>query len=148
MPRLVVALFALVLTLPATAADGLTTQPSRYDVPETERRLLAALEAGGMHVVASVDHAKAAQEAGLTLPPTRVVIFGNPKVGTQLMQCTPSVAIDLPMKMLIWEEEGTIHVGYNTSDYLAERHRISGCDAVLAKVEKALANFARQAAGN
>jgi len=148
MIRTLTVIMALLLALPLMAAEGLTIFDSRFDVDETEQRLLNALEKGGMKVAASIDHAAAANEAGLELAPTRVVIFGNPKVGTRLMQCRRSVAIDLPMKMVIWEGEGTTRVGYNAPQYLAERHRISGCDAVLDKVAGALDKFARQASGN
>jgi len=147
MKRLTTFLIALVVTLPASAADGLTVLKSRFDVAQTEQRLRAALNDGGMKVLTTVDHAAAARKAALALPPTRLVIFGNPKVGTRLMQCGRTAGIDLPMKMLIWEENGVVRVGYNTPRYLGQRHRLTGCDAVLAKVANALNRFAGQAAG-
>jgi uncharacterized protein (DUF302 family) len=75
-----------------------------------------------------------------------VVIFGNPKVGTPLMQCAQSVAIDLPQKALVWEDsDGTVWLGYNDPDYLKQRHSIEGCDQVIEKVKGALAGFAKAA---
>ncbi|SCZ53357.1 DUF302 domain-containing protein [Thiohalomonas denitrificans] len=148
MLRLTTLLLTLALTLPAMAAEGLITLNSRYDAAEIQQRLLTAVERAGMNVIATVDHAGAANTAGLELAPTRLVIFGNPEIGTQLMQCRRSVAIDLPMKMLVWEEEGSTRIGYNAPQYLADRHRISGCEAVLEKVGVALDKLARQASGN
>ena len=82
----------------------------------------------------------------MSLRPTEVVIFGNPKVGTPLMNCAQSVAIDLPQKALIWQDEaGEVWLAYNDPAYLAGRHKIEGCDEVLKKVSGALANFAAAA---
>lgn len=146
MMRLTALMITLFTTTGAWAADGLVTLKSHFDVVQTEQRLVAALEGAGMRVFARIDHAAGADKAGLTLEPTRVVLFGNPKVGTRLMQCSRSAAIDLPMKMLIWEADGETFIGYNSARYLARRHAISGCDDVLKKVAGALAKFAGRAA--
>jgi uncharacterized protein (DUF302 family) len=80
------------------------------------------------------------------LRPTELVIFGNPKVGAPLMQCSQTVAIDLPQKALIWQDEsGQVWLTYNDPQYLAKRHEIGGCKAVLDKVRNALKNFAKTA---
>ncbi|WP_228160700.1 DUF302 domain-containing protein [Marinobacter bohaiensis] len=123
----------------ASAADGLITVQSPHSVETTADNLEDALDAKGMTVFTRIDHALGAREAGLDLRPTEVVIFGNPNVGTPLMQCTQSVAIDLPQKALIWQDaEGQVWVGYNDPQYLKERHDIEGCDEVIGKIEKAL----------
>jgi uncharacterized protein (DUF302 family) len=139
----------LVLALffaPAWAGEGLVTLKSAHDVDTTADRLVAALEDKGMTIFGRVDHAAAAREVGQELGRTELVIFGNPKVGTPLMRCGRTAAIDLPQKALIWEgDEGGVWLAYNNPRYLAKRHGIEGCDEVIATIEKALANFARAA---
>src|SRR5688572_7458908 len=104
--RVVIAiLLALAFPLSAFAADELTTKLSKYSVKETVDRLTAALKDKGITPVARVDHAAAAKGAGLELRPTEVLLFGNPKLGTPLMQANRRVAIDLPMKVLVWEDD-------------------------------------------
>lgn len=147
-PILAMALLLVFLPLAqANAADGLETVESRYDMETTIERLHGALEEAGMNVFTEVDHAAGAENAGMRLQPTHVVMFGNPEVGTRLMQCGRSAAIDLPMKALIWEDEDGVHVGYNSADYLAARHGLDTCDEVIQQVGKALARFAGHAAG-
>lgn len=147
--RKLIALAALALMgiSQSHAADGLESMESNHDVDTTLERLLDALNEAGMNVFGEVDHAAGAAEAGMELPPTHVVMFGNPEIGTQLMQCDRSAAIDLPMKALIWEEDGSTYIGYNSADYLADRHGLEDCDEVLEQVAGALDNFATQAAG-
>lgn len=128
------------------AANGLITVKSVHTVEATADKLEAVLKSKGMNVFGRVNHAKGAMGAGLELLPTELVIFGNPKVGTPLMQCARSVAIDLPQKALIWEDDsGQVWLSYNDPAYLAERHSIEGCDEVLKKVSGALGNFAAAA---
>lgn len=149
MRTLVIGLLCSVLALPAVAADGVVRVESEFPVPETEKRLVNALEEAGMTVMARVDHAANAETVDMSLRPTRLVIFGNPAAGTPLMQCSQTTAIDLPQKALIWEDgDGTVWLGYNSPDYLQGRHAISGCDEQLASVKQALAGFARTATGN
>jgi uncharacterized protein (DUF302 family) len=137
---------AVLLVPAAWAGEGLVTVKSAHDVETTADRLVAALEEKGMTVFRRVDHAAGAEEVGQELGPTELVIFGNPKVGTPLMRCGRTVAIDLPQKALIWEDDsGAVLFAYNSPQYLAKRHGIEGCDEVIAKIEKALANFARAA---
>ncbi|MCG7200165.1 DUF302 domain-containing protein [Marinobacter pelagius] len=141
-------LFVIVLLLGslAHAADGLIEVKSNYGVTETADRLEAVLQEKGMTVMNRINHAAGAESAGMELRPTELVIFGNPKVGTPLMQCARSVAVDLPQKALIWEDEqGQVWLGYNDPAYLKTRHAIEGCDGVLEKVNNALANFAAAA---
>lgn len=132
------------LGLPVTgfAAEGMITLKSDHSVSATADRLESLLNQKGMTVMNRIDHSAGAAGVGLELRPTEVVIFGNPKVGTLLMQCARSVAIDLPQKALIWEDEsGQVWLGYNDPMYLQQRHDIEGCDAVLEKVSGALNNF-------
>ena len=101
-----------------------------------------------MTVFVKIDHAERAQKVGKKLRPTELIVFGNPKVGTPLMQCGQSVAIDLPQKALIWEDqEGQVWLSHNDPKYLAKRHGIKGCDEVVQKIENALNNFAKAATG-
>lgn len=149
MKQLLTAIAIITLSVPhAYAADGMTTVESEHDLETTKERLLNALTEAGMNVFAEIDHSAGAQEAGMELAPTRLVMFGNPEVGTQLMQCGRSSAIDLPMKALIWEDDQTVYVGYNNADYLADRHDLENCDEVLQQVGNALEGFANQAAGH
>ena len=130
----------------AIAADGLVTVKSSHDVATTVEKLVAVLESKGMNVFGQVNHSAGAKKAGLELRPTELVLFGNPKVGTPLMQCSQSIAIDLPQKMLAWEDEsGRVWLGYNDPMYLKSRHATEGCDEVFKKVTGALANFAAAA---
>ena len=122
---------------------GLIVKASPYSVEETEARFKQILEARGLNLFATVDHAQNATGAGLELLPTRVVIFGNPQLGTPLMQCQQSIAIDLPQKVLIWEDEqGQVQLAYNDPQYLGGRHRLDGCGVeVLKTISGALNNL-------
>lgn len=137
---------ALLVSSPAFAADGVISMKSAYDVNTTVHRLISKLKAKGMTVFTTVDHAAGAKKVGLELRPTTLVIFGNPKVGTPLMQCSQSMAIDLPQKALIMQDaKGQVWLSYNDPAYLAKRHHMKGCDAAIAKVTHALAMFAKAA---
>ncbi len=130
----------------ASAADGLISIKSSHDVQRTADRLENTLRGKGMTVFIRINHAEGAQKVGKKLRPTELVVFGNPKVGTPLMQCSQSVAIDLPQKALIWEDEaGHVWLSYNDPRYLAKRHGITECVNVIKKIEKALSNFAHAA---
>ncbi|RRJ84126.1 DUF302 domain-containing protein [Aestuariirhabdus litorea] len=131
----------------AQADDGLLWVGSAHSVATTSERLQALLSRKGITLFARIDHGAGARSVGRSLPPTELLIFGNPKLGTPLMECQPSVAVDLPQKMLISEdEEGRVWLSYTAPAYLAQRHRIEGCDAVLQTVSGALAALARAAA--
>jgi uncharacterized protein (DUF302 family) len=103
--------------------DGLTTCLSGYGPTETMDRLATAVTAQGMSVLARIDHAAAAVKIGMKLRPTEVLIFGNPRAGTPLMQAAQTMGIDLPLKALVWQdEEGKTWLAYNDPNWLAERH--------------------------
>ena len=140
-------LTVLALSLPAQAADELTVKASKYSVKETVDRLTAALKDKGITPVARVDHAAAAKGVGLELKPTEVLLFGNPKLGTPLMQANRHVAIDLPMKVLVWEDDGgKVWIGYTPSETLKTRYKIEGQDDMLKTMAGALEAFASAAA--
>ena len=121
-----VLLVVLMLTTPAGATGGLVTKRSAYPVAETMDRLERAVKDRQLIVVARVDHAAAAQKAGLTLRPTQLLIFGNPKAGTPLMQSAQSIGIDLPLKVLVWEDDkGQAWLAYNDPAWLAPRHDVT-----------------------
>ena len=104
--------------------DGVVTVPSRFTVEETVANLQRILIAKGIKVFAIIDHSGEAAAAGLAMPPTKLVVFGNPRGGTPLMVAAPSIAIDLPMKLLIWQDaKGNVLISYNAPSYLAARHR-------------------------
>jgi uncharacterized protein (DUF302 family) len=133
-------------TTSAYATEGMISVKSEHTVAVTADRLEKILLSKGMTVFKRIDHAAGAQKVGKTLRPTELVIFGNPKVGTPLMLCSQSVAIDLPQKALIWQDEaGQVWFSYNDPAYLALRHNIQGCDAVLKKIAGALGKFAAKA---
>jgi uncharacterized protein (DUF302 family) len=137
-----VLLACLGLSATGFAAEGMVTLKSNNSVSVTADKLEAALNQKGMTVMNRIDHSAGAAGVDLELRPTELVIFGNPRVGTPLMQCAQSVAIDLPQKALIWEDDsGQVWLGYNDPMYLQQRHNIEGCDAVLEKVSGALKNF-------
>ena len=144
--RLLILLLA-VITAPTHAADGLVMTQSAHGVGETADRLEKALLDKGMTVFVRVDHAAGAAKAGQELPATELVLFGNPKVGTPLMQCQRTVAIDLPQKALIWEDaDGHVWLAYNDPQYLDGRHQLGeACAEVLGKVSAALSAFASAA---
>lgn len=140
---------ASVFTLHAgtvSAQQGMVVVPSPHDVKTTMDKLEAIVSEKGMTVMARVNHGANAEKAGLELRPTELLIFGNPKVGTPLMLCSQSIAIDLPQKMLAWQgEDGKVFLAFNDPAHLKERHATEGCDAVFEKVSGALNNFAKAA---
>ena len=107
----------------ATPAKGIVDIASRHSVHETVEKLKNILEAKGVTLFALIDHSGEAEKVGLKMPPTKLLIFGSPKAGTPLMLASPSIAIDLPLKILIWEDSGgKVWVSYNRPAYLQERH--------------------------
>src|SRR5262249_24505343 len=114
-----------------------------YSVAETCERLTTALLAHGLEIFCTVNHSGAAEKAGMTMRPTQLVLFGNPKGGTPLMVAAPTLAIDLPLKALVWEDaEGTTWLSYNEAEYLQQRHgfpqdlvkNLAGAAGILQKV--------------
>jgi len=128
------------------AQEGLVSVPSAHDVATTMDKLEAVLNAKGMTVFTRIDHTAGAAKVDMELRPTQVLIFGNPKIGTPLMNCSQSIAIDLPQKMLAWEDaDGKVYLAYNDPAHLKARHATEGCDEVFGKVSGALGNFAKAA---
>jgi uncharacterized protein (DUF302 family) len=106
--------------------EGIIRKPSTRTVPETLDRLEAVLKAKGIGVFARVDHSGEAAKVGLTMPPTQVLIFGNPKAGTPVMLAAPTSAIDLPLKALAWQDTaGKVWLGYTDPAYFARRYRLT-----------------------
>ena len=139
MRLLMTILFALALPFSAGLADELTAKPSKYPVKETVDRLTTALKDKGIAPAARIDHAAAAKAAGLELRPTEVLLFGNPKLGTPLMQTNRHVAIDLPMRVLVWEDDGgKVWIGYTPPSTLKTRYKIDGRDDILKTLTEAL----------
>jgi D-alanyl-D-alanine carboxypeptidase len=131
---------------PPVGPRVMACRESCYPVAETVDRLEALLKAKGIDVAARVDHAGAASKKGLELPPTEVLIFGNPAVGTQLMQSRRSVALDLPLRVLVWEEaDGTVWAGYHDVAGLAAQHGIGDREQVVGAMQSALESMLRQA---
>ncbi|GGM10990.1 DUF302 domain-containing protein [Deinococcus aerophilus] len=127
-------------------ASGLIELRSPYSVTDTLDRVSAAGAALGFKTAARINHAQAAQDAGLTLRPTEVLLLGNPAGGTPLMQCAQTVAIDLPMKFLAYQNAaGQVVLAYNDPVYLQRRHRASGCGEAFGKASTALARIAADA---
>ncbi len=125
--------------------QGLIAHVSPYSAQKTEQRLLNIIQQKGLKVFTVVDHSEGAKSVDLNLPTSKVIIFGNPKVGTPLMQCSATAAIDLPQKMLLHEDElGNVWIRYNDPHYLAERHKVENCEKVIQKIDKALAAIAAE----
>ncbi|MFT7562310.1 MAG: hypothetical protein ACI93R_004245 [Flavobacteriales bacterium] len=125
-----------------SAAEGLVVIESGYTVADTRQRLEAAIQHKGLTLFEGVHHSGNASSVGLTLRPTELILLGKPQVGTKLMTCAPTIAIDLPQKILIWEDEGSrVWLAYNDANYLKARHDMSGCDEVIAKVGKLMAGL-------
>jgi len=102
---------------------GIIDTPTNHSVDETVEKLKGILQAKGVTLFALVDHSGEAEKAGMKMRPTKLLIFGSPKAGTPVMLAAPSSAIDLPLKILIWEDrEGKVWVSYNSLTYLQERH--------------------------
>ena len=127
--------------------NGLTISQSSYGLGETMDRLAAAVTGHGMTIAARIDHATAAAKVGMELRPTEVLIFGNPKAGTPLMQVAQTVAIDLPLRVLVWQDEqGETWLAYNDPKWLAKRHGAEqGTERVLDNMTDVLAGIAKTA---
>jgi len=109
--------------IPMTPNRGIVDTPSHHSVDQTVEKLKQILQAKGVTLFALIDHSGEAEKVGMKMPPTKLLIFGNPKAGTPMMLAAPSIAIDLPLKILVWEDgQGKVWVSYNSPAYLAERH--------------------------
>ena len=130
---------------PGDGADaGLVTLPSEHSVPKTVERLKAMLAQKGIEVFADIDHAAAAKKVGLSLRPTQVLIFGNPKAGTPLMQSRQTIGLDLPLRVLVWEDEaGKVWLTYRRVLSLAQQHHVADQDETVKALDDGLAALAR-----
>lgn len=138
------ALLALSISAPAFAVDGMINVQSSHSVKETADRMEGVLKEKGMTVFNRIKHSEGASKVGIELRDTELVLFGNPKVGSPLMACSQSIAIDLPQKALIWEDEAqNVWISYNDPKYLEKKHNLVGCEAVIEKVGNALAGITK-----
>src|SRR6476469_4170568 len=115
-----------------TIVEGLTTVPSRFGSKETMDRLETEIRTKGLEVFARIDHAAGAAEVGMNLRPTELIIFGNARGGTPLMQSAQTIGIDLPLKALVWEDAaGSTWISYNEPSWIAQRHGITDAQPVV-----------------
>ena len=130
----------------AAHSDGIKRIASNYSVSTTMNRLEDALQKKGMTIFKRINHAAGGKKVGIKIRATELLIFGNPKIGTKLMQCSQSAALDLPQKALVYEDKkGQVWLLYNDPDYMAARHHLGGCQKVIRKFSNALAHFSRLA---
>ena len=132
-------IIGLAVSLNSFAADGLINVASQHAFDETADKLEKVLLDNGMTIFARVPHSSDALKVNIELQPTELIIFGNPQVGGKLMQCAQTVAIDLPLKVLVWQDEaGGVWISYNDPEYLKARHDMATCDMQLKQVAGAL----------
>jgi uncharacterized protein (DUF302 family) len=145
--RLVVSMLLVsLLATPALSDDGMTVKQSKYSVKETVDRLVVALKERGIAPAARVDHAAGAKSAGMELLPTELLLFGNPRVGTPLIAANRKIGIDLPMRVLVWEDaQKTVWIGYVEPEALKKRYGISGQDGGFGAMKSALDGLANAA---
>lgn len=150
MKKTVVAIMLLVASVSAYAADnGLISKKSKYSVSETLDRLEKVLKEKGITIALRWSHSERAEKVGIPLRPTELLLFGNPKLGSNFFTSNQTAGIDLPMKALAYEDEnGQVWLTYNDPKYIADRHGIHDRDEVVAKMTKALDNFSSAATGN
>lgn len=118
---------------------SLTHTASPFSVDETVNRFEQVIDEKGFVLFVTVDHQRNASSAELALRPTKLVVFGNPKVGTLLMQCSQKAAIDLPQKMLVWEDaDKKVWMSYNNPNYIKQRHKLKDCGEAVDKITNAL----------
>lgn len=130
------------------ATEGLITLLSNHGPVDTMRRLEAEVKAKGLTVFAHIDHAAGAEAVGLPLRATDLLIFGNAKGGTPLMQAAQTIGIDLPLKILVWQDDaGSTWLSYNDPGWLAQRHGAGRADVTITALSNALQTLARAAAG-
>jgi uncharacterized protein (DUF302 family) len=143
---ILIALLVLCAAMHVYAADGLVNVPSIFSVEKTADRIESILNEKGITIFNRIKHSEGANKIGIELRDTELIIFGNPKIGSPLMQCQQSVAIDLPQKVLIWEDENAkVWISYTDPRFLKERHNITGCEEIILKIEKVLAGIAKTA---
>ncbi|PCI66271.1 MAG: hypothetical protein COB38_10320 [Gammaproteobacteria bacterium] len=123
---------------------GMVSFESSYSVAETEQRLIQILKSKDFKIFTRINHSDGAKAVNIKLPETRVVIFGKPQIGSKLMLCSPSVAIDLPQKMLIWKDGHQVKLAFNSPKFLQKRHQMNGCETLLKKINGALNKIAEK----
>ena len=124
-------------------ANGMQNFKSEYSVNETITRLKNTLSQKNFKIFNHIDHAAGAHKNNIALRDTQLVIFGNPKIGSQLMRCSQTVAIDLPQKALVWKDkDDTVWLSFNEPKYLVQRHSLAGCEQLVTKITAALTNIA------
>jgi len=141
------AMFVAIPLVVQAEEHGVMHLQSSDDIQRVEERLREAIEDKGLTLMTVVDHTANAEGVGLSLPATRTFIFGNPQVGTPMMQCQGSMALDLPQKMVVGETDKGVRLGWNAPHYLAERHSLEECDLPLDKVAGVLEGVANAAVG-
>jgi len=147
MPIVLMATAFVGLALAASVAgqeNGIMNVASNHSVDETVEKLKTILQSKGVALFALIDHSGEAEKVGFKMPPTKLLIFGSPKAGTPLMLAAPSIAIDLPLKILVWQDaQGKVWLSYNSPEYLMKRH---GLSQDLVPVLAAVKNLATTAA--
>jgi uncharacterized protein (DUF302 family) len=123
---------------------GMVSYNSPYTVVKTEQRLINILNTKAFKIFAQIKHAEGAKTVNIRLPETRVIIFGKPQVGSQLMQCNSTVAIYLPKKILIWKAESQVKFAFNSPKFLHKRHQLNTCEPLLKKINNALNKIAEK----
>ena len=147
MKKVIIGLVVALTSLSALAGEGVVTVASTHSAKDTADKFVAIAQEKGLNVFARINHQENATKFDMTLRPTEVIVFGNPKVGTPLMICAQEVALDLPQKVLVYEDdEGKTWLAYNDPMYLKQRHHIEGCDEVLNKISGVLSNLTHAAA--
>lgn len=119
-------------------ADTWLIKESQHDVANTTDKLVAAIEGSGATLFAVVDHAAGAKKVDLVMAPATLVIFGNPKLGTPLMNSNPKAGLDLPLRVLIWTEDGKTQLGALSPESFQDRYALEGVDGPLGKMKDAL----------
>lgn len=148
MKRHFVAVISLFFLTSASAGDGLVSKKSGVGVEETLDRLEAVLEKKGITIFSRVSHTAGAEDAGIELRPTELLIFGNPKLGSHFFTSQQTAGIDLPMKALAWEDaDGQVWLTYNDPQYIADRHGISDREEIVKKMSRALDKMTNAAIG-
>ncbi len=145
--KLVILSALLSVSFSSFAIDGMIDVKSNHSVKVTADKFEKILLSKGMTIFKRVKHSEAAKKVGVNINLTELIIFGNPKIGSKLMKCAQSVAIDLPQKALVWEDDhGNAWISYNAPSYLKSRHNINACSKLLRKVTGALSKLTATAA--
>lgn len=138
---------AFMAAAPAGAVEGVIVTPSSSDVKTTTDKLQKILTDKGVTIFARIDHAAGAKSIGQTLRPMELLVFGNPKLGTALMQKSPEIGLDLPLKALVFQaENGTTYIAYTDPAFLAKRHGVADAAGTVTQMTEALKGFAAAAA--